>query len=198
MGDCVRLVHLLVSREKSAATAEVTNKKLAKDHGVPDHLVKAEKPIEFLAAGLVVAKNRIQTEVSARTITQPCGLPRPSTSALHAAEGHPRREARCPAAPAGAVGRVADHGLQPKADRVGIRDRARCDFRLSEKSLIDIPASSSSISDCHTNMDVATVLSDRAMMVPVSSWSSPALDSRKRLPITRTTFTYTFKLIPIS
>jgi hypothetical protein len=56
MGDCVRLVHLLVSREKSAATAEVTNKKLAKDHGVPDHLVKAEKPIEFLAAGLVVAK----------------------------------------------------------------------------------------------------------------------------------------------
>lgn len=56
MGDCVRLVHLRVGREKSAATAAVTDQKLAEYHGVPDHLVQTEKPIEFVGVGLVVAK----------------------------------------------------------------------------------------------------------------------------------------------
>lgn len=56
MGDCVRLVHLRVGGEKLAATAEVADQKLAEYHGVPDHLVKTEKPIEFLGVGLVVAK----------------------------------------------------------------------------------------------------------------------------------------------
>jgi hypothetical protein len=52
MGDCVRLVHLRVGGEKLAATAEVADQKLAEYHGVPDHLVKTEKPIEFLGVGL--------------------------------------------------------------------------------------------------------------------------------------------------
>ena len=56
MGNCVRLVHLRVGREKFAATADVTDEKLTEYHRVPDHLIKTEKPIEFVGVRPMVAK----------------------------------------------------------------------------------------------------------------------------------------------
>ena len=63
-----RLVHLLVIREQLFSSALVTDEELSVDELMAAHLVAAQESVQICRYGARFDRNRIQTEVSTRTI----------------------------------------------------------------------------------------------------------------------------------
>ncbi len=138
VSNCVRVVHLPVGGEESAATAEVAYQDSPKTRSCPTTSSRDREAdrVRWRMAG--DWQETIQTEVSARIITQPCVLVSPSTVPPPPPRDIPLPEVRCSSQREDA--HTPRAGPQPLArcESCQCPSLPRCEFRLSKELIVDI------------------------------------------------------------
>jgi hypothetical protein len=132
--NSARLAYALIGSQKLPAAAAIADQKFSIDQFVPGNLVESQESLQLGCVRRRLARNRIQTDVSTRTIKPLCVW----WTACHDASARPVHEARCREEPASA--RKRHVALAPRAQPDGVRiggGAASC-LGLIEEFIIDI------------------------------------------------------------